>query len=61
MIDNGTADWIGIQGREQDGWTAIEFRRLIDTCDPMDVPIKVKNKSLNDLFDDMNCSLEPIY
>ncbi len=42
VIDNGTADWIGIQGREQDGWTAIEFQRLIDTCDPMDVPIKVK-------------------
>ena len=40
-MDNTTTDWFGIQGREQDGWTAIQFRRLIDTCDPMDLPIKV--------------------
>ena len=29
-----------MQGREQDGWTAIQFRRALDTCDTMDYPIK---------------------
>ncbi len=43
MIDNTTVDWFGLQGREQDGWTAIQFTRLLVTCDPMDVPIKVEN------------------
>lgn len=41
MLDNTTADWFALRGREQDGWTAIQFKRQIDTCDPMDVPIKV--------------------
>lgn len=41
MIDNTTVDWFGLQGREEDGWTAIQFKRLIDTCDYMDVPIEV--------------------
>ena len=41
IVDNTTTDWFGLQGREQNGWTAIRFRRLLDTCDPMDVPIKV--------------------
>ena len=42
VVDNTTADWFGIQGREQSGWTAIQFRRLLDTCDTMDVPIRVR-------------------
>ncbi|CAF3621213.1 unnamed protein product [Rotaria sp. Silwood1] len=33
-------------GREQDGWTAIQFNRRLNTCDSMDVPIKVEYKSL---------------
>jgi hypothetical protein len=41
MIDNTTIDWFGLQGREQNGWTAIQFKRSLDTCDIMDVPIKV--------------------
>ncbi|CAF1205461.1 unnamed protein product [Rotaria magnacalcarata] len=39
-IDNTTQDWFGLQGQEQNGWTAIQFKRYFDTCDPMDVPIK---------------------
>jgi hypothetical protein len=42
VIDNKKTDWFGKQGREQDGWTAIQFERLVVTCDSMDVPIKVK-------------------
>ncbi|UJR36633.1 hypothetical protein I4U23_029352 [Adineta vaga] len=38
-IDNIT-DWLALQGREQNGWTAIHFKRHLDTCDSMDVPIK---------------------
>jgi hypothetical protein len=41
MLDNTTQDWFGLQGREEDGWTAIQFKRLLDTCDIMDYPIKV--------------------
>ncbi|CAF4996212.1 unnamed protein product, partial [Rotaria sp. Silwood1] len=41
IIDNTTTDWYALQGREQNGWTAIQFKRLIDTCDSMDVPIKI--------------------
>ena len=41
VIDNTTTDWFALQGIEQDGWTAIQFKRKIDTCDSMDVPIKV--------------------
>ncbi|CAF4133963.1 unnamed protein product [Rotaria magnacalcarata] len=40
MIDNTTIDWFGLQGRESSGWTAIQFKRLLDTCDVMDVAIK---------------------
>ncbi|CAF5170487.1 unnamed protein product, partial [Rotaria sp. Silwood1] len=40
MIDNTTIDWFALQGREASGWTAIQFKRLLDTCDIMDVPIK---------------------
>ena len=43
IIDNTTADWIALQGREYNGWTAIQFTRLLDTCDPMDVAIKVSS------------------
>jgi hypothetical protein len=41
MIDNTTTDWFGLRGREENGWTAIQIRRALDTCDRMDVPIKV--------------------
>ncbi|CAF5067245.1 unnamed protein product [Rotaria magnacalcarata] len=41
VIDNTTTDWSAIKGREQNGWTAIQFKRFLDTCDSMDVPIKV--------------------
>ncbi|UJR09497.1 hypothetical protein I4U23_013735 [Adineta vaga] len=40
IIDTTTTDWFGLQGREQNGWTAIQFKRLLDTCDTMDVAIK---------------------
>ncbi|CAF3793088.1 unnamed protein product [Rotaria sp. Silwood1] len=40
MIDNTTNDWFAVQGRELNGWTAIQFKRLLDTCDSMDYPIK---------------------
>ncbi|CAF1307283.1 unnamed protein product [Rotaria sordida] len=39
IIDDGEANWIVLQGREVNGWTAIQFKRKFDTCDPMDVPI----------------------
>ena len=42
MIDNTTADWFVLQGREQNGWTAIQFQRALDTCDTMDVAIVVR-------------------
>ncbi|UJR14303.1 hypothetical protein I4U23_001293 [Adineta vaga] len=38
--DNTTEDWFVLQGQEKNGWTAIRFKRLLDTCDSMDVPIK---------------------
>ncbi len=41
MIDNTTIDWFALQGREENGWTAIQFTRLLDTCDYMDYPIEV--------------------
>ncbi|CAF3460707.1 unnamed protein product [Rotaria socialis] len=40
IIDNTTNDWLHLQGREQNGWTCIQFKRLLDTCDSMDVRIK---------------------
>lgn len=43
MIDTTTTDWFGLRGREESGWTALQFKRLIDTCDTMDVPIKVRS------------------
>ena len=46
MVDNTTADWFGLKGREESGWTAIQFKRALDTCDTMDVPIKVRFLSL---------------
>ncbi|CAF2984106.1 unnamed protein product [Rotaria sp. Silwood2] len=39
VLDNTTQDWFLLQGREKDGWTAIQFKRLLDTCDSMDFPI----------------------
>ncbi|CAF4332885.1 unnamed protein product [Rotaria sp. Silwood2] len=40
IFDNTTIDWFAVKGREVSGWTAIQFKRLLDTCDIMDVPIK---------------------
>ncbi|CAF1310464.1 unnamed protein product [Rotaria sordida] len=40
VIDNTTQDWFLLQGQEQNGWTAIQFKRYFDSCDTMDVPIK---------------------
>ncbi|UJR06551.1 hypothetical protein I4U23_010834 [Adineta vaga] len=40
VIDNTTTDWYALRGREESGWTAIQFKRLLDTCDIMDVAIK---------------------
>jgi hypothetical protein len=42
MIDNTTQDWFALKGREENGWTAIQFKRFYDTCDIMDYPIKVR-------------------
>ena len=42
VVDNTTIDWFGLQGREENGWTAIQFKRALDTCDIMDVAIKVR-------------------
>ena len=44
IVDTTTSDWFGLQGREENGWTAIQFKRLLDTCDTMDVPIKVRHQ-----------------
>lgn len=49
LIDNTTTDWFALQGREQNGWTSIQFKRLLDTCDTMDVSIKVSTQ--NKTFD----------
>jgi hypothetical protein len=46
VIDNTTTDWFALQGREENGWTSIQFKRLLDTCDTMDVPIKVRRNVL---------------
>ena len=43
MRDMTSTDWFGMRGREQDGWTAIQFKRRLDTCDSSDVPIKVRS------------------
>ena len=55
MIDNTTQDWFALQGREEKGWTAIQFKRLFDTCDRMDYPIKVRNIEMNCHIDDNCC------
>ncbi|CAF4012623.1 unnamed protein product [Adineta steineri] len=39
-MDNTTQDWIALKGQEQNGWTALQFKRSFDTCDSMDVPIR---------------------
>ncbi|CAF1066644.1 unnamed protein product, partial [Rotaria sordida] len=38
--DSTTQDWFGLQGREENNWTAIQFKRSLDTKDSMDIPIK---------------------
>ena len=61
MIDNTTQDWFGLQGREQNGWTAIQFKRLFDTCDIRDYPIKVSSIMSSWLMSFLLiCSLGPI-
>jgi len=50
MIDNTTTDWFALQGREQNGWTAIQFKRLLDTCDTLDVPIKVCHRFVSEIY-----------
>ncbi|UJR17775.1 hypothetical protein I4U23_004673 [Adineta vaga] len=40
VIDNTTQDWFILRGQEQNGWTAVQFKRAFDSCDPMDVPIR---------------------
>ncbi|CAF1311025.1 unnamed protein product [Adineta ricciae] len=40
MIDNTTQDWFLLGAQEKNGWTATQFKRAFDSCDPMDVPIK---------------------
>ncbi|CAF3853401.1 unnamed protein product [Rotaria sp. Silwood1] len=45
-IDNTTTDWFALSGREQNGWTAIQFKRSLDTCDEMDVSIKSGTNNL---------------
>lgn len=47
LLDKTTQDWSAIQGEEKDGWTAVQLRRSLDTCDPMDFPIKVRHHSPN--------------
>ncbi|CAF3865400.1 unnamed protein product [Rotaria sp. Silwood2] len=39
IMDKNEVNWIVLQGREVNGWTAIQFKRMFDTCDSMDVPI----------------------
>ncbi|UJR07225.1 hypothetical protein I4U23_011513 [Adineta vaga] len=46
LIDSTTQDWFVLQGREQNGWTAVQFKRLLDTCDTMDYPIKSGTNNL---------------
>ncbi|CAF5002602.1 unnamed protein product, partial [Rotaria sp. Silwood1] len=46
ILDNTTSDWFALQGCEQNGWTAIQFKRLFDTCDIMDVSIKSGTNNL---------------
>lgn len=41
-VDTTSTDWFALSGSEQNGWTAIQFKRLLDTCDTMDVPITVR-------------------
>ncbi|CAF3781695.1 unnamed protein product [Rotaria socialis] len=38
--DSTTQDWLGLQGREENSWTAIQFKRALNTTDSMDVPIE---------------------
>jgi hypothetical protein len=41
-MDTTSTDWFALSGSEQNGWTAIQFKRLLDTCDTMDVAITVR-------------------
>ncbi|CAF1080606.1 unnamed protein product [Adineta ricciae] len=38
--DPTTQDWFGLQGQEENNWTAIQFKRALDTKDNMDLPIQ---------------------
>jgi hypothetical protein len=46
MKDNTSTDWFALRGTEKDGWTAIQFKRYLDTCDRMDVAIAVGSISI---------------
>ncbi|CAF1072713.1 unnamed protein product [Didymodactylos carnosus] len=41
LIDNTSSDWFALNGKEENGWTAIQFKRKLDTCDSLDYPIKL--------------------
>ncbi len=58
IIDNTTNDWFALQGQESNGWTAIQFKRLLDTCDSMDYPIKVSFHFRNQSFSSLNYLIE---
>ncbi|CAM4934262.1 unnamed protein product [Rotaria socialis] len=47
ILDNATQDWFLLRGHEKDGWAAIQCKRLLSTCDSMNVPIK---SGTNDLI-----------
>ncbi|CAF4772742.1 unnamed protein product [Rotaria sp. Silwood1] len=46
IIDNTTTDWFALNGKEENGWTALQFKRKLETCDSMDVPIKFGTSTL---------------
>lgn len=54
--DSTTQDWVGLQGREENNWTAIQFKRALNTGDSLDIPIEVifvsfhVNSMFNDFF-----------
>lgn len=53
ILDKTTNDWFPLNGREENGWTIIQFKRLLNTCDQqMDVQIKVKSSKL--IFNSIN-------
>ena len=41
IIDKTRNDWFPLNGREENGWTIIQLKRLLNTCDQTDIQIKV--------------------